>query len=75
MMASDEGSGIIWAKWSMNDDGRIDVIATYTKPGGYDERELSFESLNDAARALGESFRQVVSRVTAAGYTAGRWRP
>jgi hypothetical protein len=75
MMASDEGSGIVWAKWSLRDGGRIDVIATYAKSAGYTERELNFESLNDAARVLGESFREVVSRVTAAGYTGGRWRP
>ncbi len=75
MATSDEASNIIWAKWSIDDDGNVDVIATCATPDGYTERTLSFDSLDAAARTLGESFRDVVSRVTAAGYTAGRWRP
>ncbi len=75
MAASNQTNDIIWAKWSIGDDGYVVVVATYSTPDGNSERTLTFDSLDAAAHTLGESFREVVSRVTAAGYTAGRWRP
>lgn len=65
----------IWAKWRLLDDGRVHVVATYGEEGGFVQREIAFESIAQAAQALGPSFEDVVTRARAAGSTAGRWRP
>ena len=75
MTSSGDTGKIIWAKWTLNEDGSVEVVATYGEPGDHTQRELSFESLDEAEGTLGPSFREVVSRVAAAGYSAGRWRP
>ncbi len=75
MSSSGDAGKIIWARWMLSDAGRVEVVATYGEPGAYVQRDLSFESLDVASEALGPGFREVVSRVTAAGYSAGRWRP
>jgi hypothetical protein len=65
----------IWAKWEYREDGRLDLVATYSEGGAYVSRELSFASLEDAVETLGPGFAEVVSRVREAGGNAGRWRP
>lgn len=65
----------IWAKWRLHDDGRVHVVATYGEEAGFVQREIHFESIAQAAEALGPSFEDVVMRAHAAGSTAGRWRP
>lgn len=66
---------IIWARWTLHDDGSLEVVATYGEAGGYVLRTIGFDSLDVAADVLGDSFREVVSRVVAEGLKAGRWRP
>ncbi len=65
----------IWAKWKVLESGRITVIVTYGGAGGYHRREYDFASLDEAARTLGSSFRDVVKTVVEAGLAAGRWHP
>ncbi len=65
----------IWAKWRLQDDGRVNVVATYAARGGIVQRETVFESIEQAAKALGPSFKDVVGRAREAGSKAGRWRP
>lgn len=65
----------IWASWTILSDGRINVVATYGEGDGFIRRERVFESLDQAAQALGPSFRDVVTRAQEAGSTTGRWRP
>jgi hypothetical protein len=65
----------IWAKWRVNEDGSIHVIATYSSDSGYLQHEYEFATLGDAAAEFGPSFRDVVNSVSAAGREAGRWRP
>lgn len=70
-----EREKIIWARWRQESDGRLTVVVTYEAEEGYETRELSFDSLDSATEELGHSFRDVVSKVIAEGYSAGRWRP
>nr|NIR44294.1 hypothetical protein [Gemmatimonadota bacterium]NIR73494.1 hypothetical protein [Candidatus Kutchimonas denitrificans]NIR99453.1 hypothetical protein [Gemmatimonadota bacterium]NIT65073.1 hypothetical protein [Gemmatimonadota bacterium]NIV23606.1 hypothetical protein [Gemmatimonadota bacterium] len=56
-------------------DGGLEVVVTCQSEDGYTTCELSFDSLDSAARELGDSFREVVSKVTGEGYKTGRWRP
>jgi len=65
----------IWAKWRIAEAERIDVIATYREGDGFVRREISFEHVDEAARAFGPSFREVVEKVRSEGGRAGRWRP
>jgi hypothetical protein len=65
----------IWAKWRVGDDGTIAVVATYAEGQGYVQRGQSFDSLDQAAAELGESFRDVVVRALEVGSHRGRWRP
>ena len=65
----------IWAKWKIGAAGDVEVVATYQAAGSYVQREFAFASLDEAARAFGPGFRDVVSRARAAGSTVGRWRP
>lgn len=65
----------IWASWKVADDGRIEVTATYSERGAYVRREMHYGSLDEAAEALGPSFRDVVVRAMDAGSRTGRWRP
>jgi hypothetical protein len=74
-MTGNESGKIIWAKWSLREGGGVEVVATCSDAGNYVQQELSFESLAAAEAALGPSFREVVDRVTEAGFSAGRWRP
>lgn len=66
---------VIWAKWQVQGDGRVDVVVTCGTDDGYVQRPASYETLDEAAEALGESFRAVVSSALQAGSYAGRWRP
>ncbi len=65
----------IWASWKLLDDGRVNVVATYGEAGSFVRRETVFESLDQAAKALGPGFKDVVERAGQAGSTTGRWRP
>jgi hypothetical protein len=65
----------IWAKWRVNEDGSVNVIATYSGGSGYLQHEYDFATLEDAAAEFGPSFQEVVNSVLAAGREAGRWRP
>ncbi len=65
----------IWARWKVLDDGRVRVVATYGDGGGFVQEETAFESIEQAAKVLGPSFKDVVARAQAAGSKAGRWRP
>jgi hypothetical protein len=70
-----EREKIIWGRWRLEDDGRLEVAVTYEIQGGYETRQLSFDSLDAATEVLGDSFREVVSKVSGEGYSTGRWRP
>ena len=74
-MASERGERPVWAKWRVDSDGGVQVVATYKTDDGFDQSELSYESLEMAAGDLGDSFREVVEKVMAEGGRAGRWRP
>ncbi len=74
MAASGEAKPI-WARWTLLNDGRVNVVATYGEAGDFVQRESVFESLDQAAKALGPSFKDVVTRAREAGSRAGRWRP
>ncbi len=65
----------IWAKWRVNDDGTVTVVATYAEAEGYGQEEQSFDSLDRAAAELGDSLRDVIDRSLEAGNRRGRWRP
>jgi len=65
----------IWAKWRVNDDGTVTVVATYAEAEGYGQEERSFDSLDSAAAELGDSLRVVIERSLEAGSRRGRWRP
>jgi hypothetical protein len=65
----------IWAKWRVDDDGTVSVVATYAEGKGYAQRERSFNSLDEAAAELGDSLRDVVERALEANSQSGRWRP
>lgn len=74
MAASGEAKPI-WASWTLLSDGRVHVVATYGKADGFVRQESVFDSLDQAAKALGPSFKDVVARASVAGSKAGRWRP
>lgn len=65
----------IWAKWKVHENGRVDVVLTYAENDGYAQRAASYDSLDQAAEALGTDFRAVVEGVMLAGSYTGRWRP
>jgi hypothetical protein len=65
----------IWAKWSLEEGGEVEVIATYREEGGFVQVGSSYPSIADAEKALGTSFSDVVRAVMAAGGRSGRWRP
>jgi hypothetical protein len=65
----------IWAKWRLDDDGTVSIVATYAEGSGYVQRKRSFDSLDQAAAELGDSFRDVVELALEAGSQRGRWRP
>ena len=65
----------IWAKWRIDEGERVVVTGTYREGDGFVRREMVFDDLEDAERALGRSFREVVDQVVAEGRRAGRWRP
>jgi hypothetical protein len=67
--------GIIWAKWRVNPDGRVEVTATYAAESGYLQERSEYASLDEAASELGASFREVVGRAMESGSLSGRWRP
>ncbi len=66
---------IIWAKWRLHEDGRVEVVATLGEPGSYFQRGTFYGSLDDAVEVLGSGFRDVVDRSVEAGSKAGHWRP
>ena len=66
---------IIWASWRLRQDGRVEVVATRTEDQGHVRDHAEYDSLDEAAEALGPSFRDVVERSAAVGSRTGRWRP
>jgi hypothetical protein len=65
----------IWVKWTVHDDGRVEVVATYGHGGAFVQREAHYDSLDQAVGALGSGFRDVVTRAIEVGSYSGRWRP
>jgi hypothetical protein len=66
---------LIWVSWSLNEDGQVVVLATYSEGSGFVRKEQSYASLEDASGELGPGFKEVVERSTQAGSFRGRWRP
>lgn len=66
---------IIWARWHIDPDGRVEVMATYAGPSGYEKESLEYGTLDEAASDLGPSFRDVVRLAVESGSLSGRWRP
>ena len=69
---------ISWVAWRVTDEGRVQVVATLVRGDedeGPERARREYATLEEAARDLGESFRDVVERVLAEGRRQGRWRP
>lgn len=70
-----ERDRILWARWRVRTEGRIEVVATVSTDAGYREERAEYASLAEATAELGASFQDVVSRSLEAGADRGRWRP
>ena len=76
MARESKPENIIWASWRVEEDGRVEVSATFkTAEGEYRQWPASYASLEEAAAELGPGFGDVVARAVEAGSTHGRWRP
>lgn len=77
-MSGLSAESISWAAWRVTDEGRVQVVATLVRGDEDEDPERArreYATLEEAARDLGESFRDVVERVLAEGLRQGRWRP
>lgn len=70
-----EPGEIVWLKWRIHADDRVEVIATLEADGSYRRERKIYESLDQATDILGASFGEVVDRAIEAGSDHGRWRP
>lgn len=74
-MEREDRERISWAAWRVADDGGIETAVTLVGDDGPERVRRDFPTLEAAAEALGESFREVVESVLAEGRRQGRWRP
>lgn len=65
----------IWAKWSLDEGGKVQVVATYREGEGFVQVGNLYDSIERAEEALGPSFGEVARAVIAEGGRSGRWRP
>ncbi len=75
MAESEKPERIIWAKWSLEADGMVEIVATYQQEGEYRRWRHEYASLDEAAAELGVGFRDVVERSLEVDSRSGRWRP
>ncbi len=75
MEESAKPESIIWAKWRVGEDGRVEVEATYAEAGEYRQWRVSFASVAEAGAELGPNFQDVVERALEINSYRGRWRP
>lgn len=74
-MSGPSREGLIWMAWKVAEDGSIVAVATLRDDEGHLKERWEFDSLEEAADALGEGFRDVAERVLETGRRSGRWRP
>lgn len=68
-------SRLVWLKWRLADDGRVEIVETVEGHEGPERRRNDAASLDEAARRYGPDFRELVDRAVESGSRKGRYRP
>lgn len=66
---------LIWLKWRVAEDGRVEIVETLEAEEGYRRRRNDAGSVDEATARYGEAFREVVEKVLESGSLQGRFRP